>query len=410
MDDGDEWSSDSDIEKNQYNWTDAPVHRDPHEPRATTPDDLTAIDLFSGPGGISQGLRQAGFESVLGADIHEPSIDTYARNHPHAHTLLGNIKRLTKGEPDDRDILTVLDDPTYDGDDALLKEAADAALDGHDLTLLTGGVPCQGFSIANKKQDDEDERNYLFEEFVRAVKLLDPEFVLIENVSTMQAAKDGAFVDAIHECLNHLGYASEHRVLTASEYGVPQKRRRLFFLAARDTEDITWPDPTTPEEPVTIRDALSDLPALGAGESATAYATEPANEYQRRMRDIPVPGSEAGVVHNHVAPNHPQKTIDRIANCGPGEPMYDAFKQRRRLIPDEPSGTIIAGGIRPTYQFGHYDQPRGLTVRERARIQSFPDQYYFEGGVTQQRVQTGMAVPPLLAQALGEAIRAMKEQ
>jgi DNA (cytosine-5)-methyltransferase 1 len=403
MDDGDAWSIDSDIEKNAYNWTDEPVHRPPSEPSEPT-DKPTAIDLFSGPGGLSQGLTWAGFEPVLGVDIHEPSLDTYARNHPHAHTLLGDITRLTKPRPDDRDILDVLDDPNA-GTGALLGEVAREALGGRDLTLLTAGIPCQGFSLANRKQHDEDERNYLFEEFVRSVKLLSPEFILIENVSTMRNAKDGAFVEAIAECLNRLGYAVEHRVLKAEEYGVPQSRRRLFFLGSRVTDDIEWPAPTH-DEPITVEEAIDDLPPLNPSENADAHTIVPSNSFNERMRD----GADIGdALHDHTAPNHQQVTVDRIENTTPGEPMYERFRQRIRLAPDEPAPTIIAGGIRPQFQLGHPTQSRGLSVRERARLQSFPDSYIFEGGMTQSRVQTGMAVPPLLAEALGNSVLTMRD-
>lgn len=363
-----------DIEKNAYNWTGEPEHRTPTEDADS--DAAKAIDLFCGPGGISQGLEQAGLQTVLGVDIHEPSIETFQRNHPHAHAIIGDIREINKNNGDNSRILDVIKEDK--SEDTMLESVANKALDGEKLKLLTAGIPCQGFSISNKKQDDEDERNYLFEEFIRATKILDPDYTLIENVSTMKAAKDGEFVDSIEECLEKLGYNVEHRVLNAENFGVPQSRKRLFFIGSKNNENIEWPE-STHEDVVTVGEALSGLPTLEAGESSNT-------------------------VHNHKAPNHQQTTIDRVKNTEPGEPMYERFKQRIRLDSNATAPTIIAGGIRPQFQYGHPTENRGLTVRERARLQSFPDDYVFEGGVTQGRVQTGMAVPPLLAQRIGETL------
>ena len=114
--------------------------------------------------------------------------------------------------------------------------------------------------------------------------------------------------------------------------------------------------------------------------------------------------TESQKLSNHIAPNHPAETVEKIANTQPGQPMYEKFKQRIRLKLDEPSPTQLAGGIRPQFQFGHPTQPRGLTIRERARIQSFPDSYEFLGGTVQERVQTGNAVPPLMIYAIAREI------
>lgn len=400
----DAWSTDAEIEENRHNWSGEPQHRPPED--SARSDRPKVIDLFCGPGGLSQGLEQAGFESVLGVDIHEPSIDTFQRNHPQAHAILGDIRSINKREGDDRDIFDVIEDEEA-AEETLLGEVADEALGDEELAVLTAGIPCQGFSIANRKQHDEDERNYLFEEFIRATKILNPKFVLVENVSTMKAAKDGEFVEAVVECLERLDYEVDYRVLNAEEHGVPQKRQRLFFMGARDGSPLIWPSATHEDDPRTVSDALADLPSVDAGEKTECYdpETDASRSYAEAMRETETGAEvESGTLHNHEAPNHRQTTIDRVAGTEPGEPMYDRFKQRIRLHPDEPGPTIIAGGIRPQFQYGHPNQHRGLTVRERARIQSFPDRYVFEGGVVQGRVQTGMAVPPLLAQRLGEAI------
>jgi DNA (cytosine-5)-methyltransferase 1 len=400
----DVWDPEADIEQNRHNWAGEPQHRTPLAEEGPDSGAPKAIDLFCGPGGISQGLEQAGFQTVLGVDIHEPSVNTFQQNHRHAHAILGDIRKVNKCDGDTRDIFDVIGDDEV-SNRTLLEEVGKQALNGEELTLLTAGIPCQGFSIANRKQNDEDERNYLFEEFIRATKILDPQFVLIENVSTMKAAKDGEFVDAIEECLERLGYNVDHRVVNAVDFGVPQKRRRLFFMGAKRDHPLIWPKPTHEDNYRSASDALSDLPEVGPGESRSEYSkVDSLTEYQKLMRETQVDGGADKDVSNHQAPNHQQSTVERVEKTDPGEPMYDRFRQRIRLHPDEAGPTIIAGGIRPQFQYGHYEQGRGLTVRERARIQSFPDDYVFAGGTVQGRVQTGMAVPPLLGQRLGEAI------
>ncbi len=398
----DAWDPESEIEKNRHNWSGEPKHLPPVDVDQREEGKPKAIDLFCGPGGISTGLEWAGFEPVLGVDIHEPSVETYRQNHPGAHTILGDIRRINKRVDDERDIFEVIESDDQVAS-TLLSEVAEEALNSNELSLLTAGIPCQGFSIANRKQHDEDERNYLFEEFIRGVQLLNPKYILIENVSTMKAADDGGFVEAIEECLDILGYNVDHKILNAADFGVPQKRRRLFFLGTRTDAPLIWPEPTHKDEYRSAEEALKDLPPLEAGEVSLTYEQNGSRtEFQNLMRQ----GVESeNELKNHKAPNHRQTTIDRVEETAPGEPMYERFKQRIRLHPDLPGPTIIAGGIRPQFQYGHFEQSRGLTVRERARLQSFPDRFEFEGGTVQGRVQTGMAVPPLLAKEIGEAIQ-----
>jgi DNA (cytosine-5)-methyltransferase 1 len=200
-----------------------------------------------------------------------------------------------------------------------------------------------------------------------------------------------------------LGYECHMKVLNALEYGVPQRRQRVIFIGLPPSTNWAWPRPSHGPEgdfPArTVSDALSDLPDISASESADSYTGSPQNEYQRFLR-----GGQS-VLLNHIAPKHPPATIERIANTEQGEPMYPRFKQRIRLHPERPSPTVVSGGIRPQFAHGHPWRPRGLTIRERARLQSFPDWYSFEGGVTQGRVQTGDAVPPIMAWRLAQQIR-----
>ncbi|MBQ0054666.1 MAG: DNA cytosine methyltransferase [Synergistaceae bacterium] len=339
---------------------------------------LKMIDLFCGAGGFAVGCAWAGFQSVFGVDHFEPAMRTWTRNHPHAIGCLGDIYKIDATKINN-----------------LLKNKG-----VNEVDLITGGVPCQGFSIANRKHNDNDERNFLFLEYMRFVKEFNPKCIILENVSGMTHAAGGKFRKEIEDYMKALGYDTDVRLVNSAEYGVPQIRKRLIFLGIKHSLGIKCkiPDGNFKEDYRTVADAISDLPKLGNHDSVSKYRKCKLTAYQQLMRgqgDIEeIPASDR--LYNHVSPNHPQETINKIANTQPGQPMYAKFKQRIRLRYDLPSPTQLAGGIRPQFQFGHPEQNRGLTIRERARIQSFPDSYVFEGGIVQERVQTGNAVPPLL--------------
>ncbi|MFA9396855.1 MAG: DNA cytosine methyltransferase [Clostridiaceae bacterium] len=346
----------------------------------SNPKKLKMLDLFCGAGGFAVGCDWAGFQSVLGVDHLEPAIKTWSKNHPNSIGCLGDIRKL---------------DPNHVK--ALL------SLKGVDkIDLITGGVPCQGFSRANRKHNDEDERNFLFMEYMRFVKVFTPDYLILENVSGMRSTAGGQFEKNIKEYMEGLGYTVSVKLVNAADFGVPQSRQRLLFVGVKNDRGLTvpyaFPNGNYVGKYRTVYDAINDLPVLENNEGKIEYATVPQNEYQKLMRGC---GNIEGIstldsLHNHVSPNHPQETIDKIASTPQGKPMYPKFKQRIRLSEDAPSPTQLAGGIRPQFQFGHPTQPRGLSIRERARIQSFPDSYIFEGGIVQERVQTGNAVPPLM--------------
>jgi DNA (cytosine-5)-methyltransferase 1 len=352
-------------------------------------DKLSMIDLFCGAGGFSVGCSWSGFHSVLGVDHFEPAMKTWVYNHPNSIGCLGDIKNL---------------DPYHVKE--LLKNRGIKK-----INLLTGGVPCQGFSIANRKHNDHDERNFLFMEYMKYVEVFVPDYIILENVSGMASTAGGKFVNDILAYMSKLGYSASVQIVNSAEFGVPQIRKRLIFVGVKENAGLTIPF-SFPKGPFksssdyrTVWDAISDLPKLKNNEFAEDYSSSAKTEYQRLMRgegniDIPKPV----MLFNHKAPKHPEETIQKIENTKPGEPMYPKFKQRIRLKYDQPSPTQLAGGIRPQFQFGHPDQPRGLTIRERARIQSFPDYYVFKGGIVQERVQTGNAVPPLLIHGITKSI------
>jgi DNA (cytosine-5)-methyltransferase 1 len=369
------WDPKVKVEANAYNWKGAPVVR--HLPRdARSESRPVLVDLFCGCGGFSVGFEAAGFQSALGLDIHAPSLDTYAHNHPHTTTICGDIREVP--------------DTMLEGSASLVK-----------VDALTAGVPCQGFSRSNRKRHDEDERNFLFREFIRVARLLQPSALVLENVSGLVSSANGDFKRAIKGAIEELGYEVSVNMLDAADYGVPQHRQRIFFVGLPKGAAWSWPPKGFGPGHTsyrTVQDAVSDLPPLKPGESSDIYRCSPKSELQQLLRGDQVE------LFNHVAPDHPSETVARIAATKPGKPMYPEFKQRIRLHPDLPSPTQICGGIRPQFQFGHPTEARGLTVRERARIQTFPDYYYFHGGVVQGRVQTGNAVPPFLAQAIAAQI------
>lgn len=370
------WHLDVPVEENPYYWNEDPVVFGGSGPDVSSP---TVVELFSGLGGFSQGFIQAGFGLALGADIHRPSVDSFRHNHPESTTILGDLRKVSG---------------------AALK----GALDGVSPDVMLAGVPCQGFSLNNRKRHDGDERNTLFREFMRLAKKIKPRAVVIENVSGIRGAGGGDFVKAITaEIENTLNMQPHVLMLNAADFGVPQLRHRVFFVGI--PRDATWLAPQATHGPkakvpyLTVRDAIQDLPPLGSGESTDKYRRRTLGNYAQLMK-----GSQR-LLLNHQAPTHPQSTIDRILRTEPGEPLYSSFRQRIRLHWDKPSPTQVSGGIRSQFQFAHPEQPRGLTIRERCRIQSFPDSTWVSGGLVQGRVQTGNAVPPTLAEAIALALR-----
>lgn len=360
------------VEENRNNYHGAPRLLAPRVISSNDNSSYTLVDVFSGAGGFSCGFTMEKFRPVLGIDYHIPSVKTFQINHPTTPVILGDIREIS-----DTQILE--------------------GIDGRRVNVITAGIPCQGFSLLNRKRNPVDERNFLFVEFIRVVELLEPDFVVIENVTGMKSVLGGAFVECVERALRDIGFPYvDHRVLNAADYGVPQMRHRLFFIAG--IYPFTWPERVV-EKYTTVGEAFSDLPPLESGQVATEYLTEPLTPYQKLMR-----GNQDKLL-NHEAPKHSRDTILRIANTQPGQPMYPNFKQRIRLRWDAPAPTLVSGGIRPQFFYGHPTQPRGLTIRERCRLMSFPDWYYIEGGIVQGRVQTGQACPPLLAAAIAKEIR-----
>lgn len=360
---------------------------------------LTAIDLFCGAGGLSEGLRQAGFDVRAGSDFNEAAGATFERTHGNANFLGGPIQGLTVN-----DFLSA------------------SKLRVGELDVLTGGPPCQAYSVYNHKRGMNDARSTLFREYLRIVEGLMPRWVVMENVTGITSAGNGAALRAIVEGFTSLGYRIEWRVLRAEEYGVPQERRRFVFMGNRTGEPIVWPEPTHGTELglkplITVYDAISDLPILHNGEAAVGhnYASDARTEYQVELRE----GSTG--VFNHSAPRLASINMQRMKYISQGGSWRDVpvellprgmraarrcdhTKRYGRLHWDRQSSTILTKCDIHWGAYIHPEQDRSLTVREAARFQSFPDWFVFEGSQTEQFVQVGNAVPPVLGRQLGLAL------
>ncbi len=333
------------------------------------------IDLFSGCGGLSLGFEMAGFDVRLAIDNWEDALVTYRFNHKDTKTLNADLLNL---------------DP--------IKVETDFNL--HKVDVIIGGPPCQGFSVAGKRIIDDD-RNKLYKSFVRFVDHFKPKAFVMENVPHILSIGNGAVKDAILSDFTALGYNVVYKVLIASDFGVPQNRRRAIFVGLLESEYI-FPKPTT-EIRVTTKEAISDLPeeTINDGES---YPNSPQSDYQCLMRN------NSSVLNNHQATVHTAETRRIIAmvpdgcnyKCLPKE-MWSLRKVHiawTRMDSQKPCFTIDTGH---NHHF-HYSYNRVPTVRESARIQSFPDNFLFIGGKGSQLKQVGNAVPPLMANEIAKQL------
>lgn len=343
---------------------------------------MDIIDLFCGAGGFSVGFEMAGFKSILAIDNWEQAIQTY------------NCNRKDN-------VGTTLD--IYEFTDKMLNDLKAK----NTITGIIGGPPCQGFSMVGTR-DAKDKRNSLYLQYVRFVKIVKPNFFILENVRGLLNLKEGYFKNDILDRFSKLGYNVCYKVLRASDYGVPQNRERVFFVGLRrDIFKNKYFDFNRVEKKdiVTTKMALSDLPSLDKKEDATKYRCEPLNDYQVLMR------KNSKSIKNNEVTEHTKQTIDIIKKVPDGKCIRDIsnelYKVRnynaafKRMKSDAPSGTIDCGHR----NYFHYEENRIPTVREAARIQSFPDKYFFTGNKSSQYTQVGNAVPPLLAFEIAKVIK-----
>lgn len=344
---------------------------------------MNAIDLFAGCGGLSKGFMDAGFDIIVGVDNDQAALNTFAKNHNGAVAMKADLSRQE----------------TFDE----IKKIAG----GREIDVVIAGPPCQGFSLTGPRNFD-DERNKLYLAVIEIVKQYKPKAFIIENVPGMATLYGGQIKDEIIRRFKRLGYNIECEILCAADYGVPQIRKRLIFMGIRS--DIGKPEfpkiKFTQDHYRTCRDAISDLPSLedDPGAEEANYSQEPITEYQKLMR------GQCSVLYNHLGTNHTQMVKDTIARVPEGGNYKDLPKgwgeSRKfhmawtRLNGNAPARTVDTGHR----NLFHYQYNRVPTVRESARIQSFPDDFIFTGTKTQQCRQVGNAVPPLLGQALGKAV------
>jgi len=307
------------------------------------------IDLFTGPGGLSLGFKQANYNPIYGIELDHDASETYKRNFPNAEHKEGDIRKIDVSE---------------------IKES----LDDKEIHVLCAGFPCPGFSIAGERKSD-DERNYLYEEIVRIAKNLQPHYIMLENVPGVLTIDDGKFFKRIQEDFREINYPLSVNILEAADYETPQVRSRAIFIGNRLGRKNPFPKPILDEEEyIPIENAINDL------------------EDEPRNPEI-----------NHEWTNHSEETKERISEVEPGESLYDsykdAYKRQRKGLPsmavkENHGGTHI-----------HHDLNRVISAREMARLQGFPDSFKFHGRMKRVMWQVGNAVPVPLARNIALAIR-----
>lgn len=358
---------------------------------------LNVIDLFCGCGGFSKGFEEAGYNVRFGIDMWKDATVTYQHNFPNAAVLNEDITMING-----KDILEI------------------AKLGIEEVDVIIGGPPCQGFSVSGKRMID-DERNKLYKSYVQIVSELKPKVFVMENVPGLIRLFKGQVGEQVIEDFSNIGYTVQKQILSAENYGVPQQRKRVFFVGVRNDLNekglvfnfpIAFMGNGTDTPAWTAKDAISDLDFVPddkvLGEDIP-YQIEPQNDYQKIMRE----GSRS--VLNHSVTLHNERTKEIIAMVPDGgnyknlpEELWSTRKVHiawTRMDSRKPCFTIDTGH---NHHF-HYKENRVPTVRESARIQSFPDSFEFIGIKTSQLKQVGNAVPPLLAKAVGKSIISMLE-
>jgi len=341
---------------------------------------MVGVDLFSGAGGMSLGAVHAGVDVRLAVEADKHAVATYAYNHPHTEVFMDDIRKLreinirTNGCP----------------------------------KILFGGPPCQGFSTSNQRTRNKSNLdNWLFKEYMRIVRLWKPDWVVFENVQGIADTEGGMFLDLVLKAFKKAGYNTLWWILNSRDYGVPQKRNRLFIIGSLHGIGIKKPDPIT-SKPVTVGDALFDLPNLenGASTNIMPYRRIKPSTYAKIMRRSLKFSTNHLVTRNtplvlkrykHIPqggnwqniPRNLMKNYSDFSRCHTG--IYHRLKE------DEPS--VVIGNYRKNMLI-HPLQDRGLSVREAARLQSFPDWYEFKGSIGYQQQQVGNSVPPLLARSV----------
>ena len=358
---------------------------------------LTLLDLFAGCGGLSYGLSKAGFQSLAANEYQKVFSESFAANHKESEVIQGDITSNV--------IFSKL--KTFKGK----------------IDMISGGPPCQGFSTIGSKEE-KDPRNELFYAMMKLSAHIQPKIIFFENVSGFKRMYGGRAFDALLKELGDMDYhmPCPPQVLDAADYGAPQHRLRTIVIAFRKDikVDFSLPAATHSNEPnllvkklkphLTLEEALSDLPIIKSGKIGIEYTKKPQNDFQKEMRI----GAPKQILY-HDAPEHGEHLMEVMSHVGRGGSILDVPKNLRpksyfantyaRLVPDAPAPTMTRNfGTPSSSRCIHPYLDRGLTTREGARLQTFPDKYIFTGSRSQKNLQIGNAVPPMLAEAIGKAI------
>lgn len=329
-------------------------------------DQYTYIDLFSGAGGLSLGFSKRKFRNVFSVDIEPVFCKTYKTNFPNHKLIQQDITSISNQE-----IVSLVGNTK--------------------VNVIIGGPPCQGFSMAGNvgRKFIDDPRNHLFNEFARFISVIKPDVFLMENVARLYTHNKGKTREEILYTFRALGYNTECRVLNVADYGIPQIRSRIIFIGTRlqNGSIIFPPKKYNSDAYITIKDAIDDLPALKSGESS--------------------------IIPNHIAMKHSAQMLNKMSFVKDGgtksdipldlRPLKGDARKYIRYNSSRPS-VCVTGDMRKIF---HYSQNRALTVRELARIQTYPDDFVFEGSSIAQQQQVGNSVPPLFAEVLAESIEEM---
>lgn len=345
---------------------------------------LVGIDLFAGAGGLTLGAKMAGIDVCYAVESDTFAANAFHLNHPEVKLINEDIRKVH-------------------GNSITAKKPG--------TTILFGGPPCQGYSTSNQRtRNKNNPKNWLFMEFVRLAKEICPNWILVENVKGMIETEKGFFEKTIRSAFEFLGYTCTEFIPSATDYGVPQRRTRFFLIGSR--EGLKPVFPISSSALVTVGEAFSDLPALenGASIDTLPYSKDAQSEYAKLLR-----GSLTSCT-GHLVSRNSQYVIERYPYIPQGgnwasipEELMKNYKDKsrchtgiyKRLKEDEPAMTV--GNYRKSMII-HPWEDRGLSVREAARLQSFPDSYLFYGSIGYQQQQVGNAVPPLLAKAVFEGI------
>lgn len=347
---------------------------------------MLGIDLFSGAGGMSSGANLAGIQVIYAIEANRHACVTYSHNHRSTDLLHKRVEDLSKT------------------DFKSLRNRRRGL-------IVFGGPPCQGFSTSNQRtRTIANPQNWLFLQYIRVVKLLQPEWVVFENVIGITQTAKGHFLASVRSALADAGYPTVQLTLNAADFGVPQRRTRLFLVANRSGIEIN--PPARFAKVVSVGEAIGDLPILvnGADVCRMPYGATPPSMYARQLRGRLVASS------NHLVTNNQPLVVRRypyVPQGGNWENIPARLMKNyanparchewiyRRLSMDEPS--VVIGNYRKNMLI-HPTQNRGLSVREAARLQSFPDSFEFQGSIGLQQQQVGNAVPPLLAKVVFTSI------